>query len=157
MTRENRQVVVDDYLARHAGEWDVEGFYAEISVPEHPAHCFLEWNTEKAVRAHHFEQIRNFVSDLRIYVVVEPTVHVGMPAITVVHSGGGVVPLLVSRRNGTSVSTTTPEGTALVTAESAAVLRQWLNRYGGLATSAERKLISKVAARFEDQVVTLAA
>lgn len=128
-----RQAIVQEFAGRHNGQYDPSLFLAEVEEkgPEHPAHGWFEWDSEKAVREYHLWQARVFASGLRVAFTVESIGRTG--TISVRESE---MPMVLSsmdgRRTGGGyflVDTDNPEHMAEHCRQAATSLRGWLDRY----------------------------
>ena len=131
-TRELRQKLVDEFMARNGGRYDPAGFVAEAASPQHPAHEWFTWDDEKAAADHRLWQARTFVNDLRVRFEVE-TVSRGSVRVSQVEAPALVSPLATRDRGGgyLPVRPDSPEAMQALCQEGARALAAWLRRYSG--------------------------
>src|SRR3546814_9286039 len=72
-TAAQRQGIIRDFAVRHNGFYNPRLFVEEVLAegPDHPAHGWFEWDSDRAAHEHRIWQAREFAKGLRVVFTVE--------------------------------------------------------------------------------------
>lgn len=155
-TKAKRQEIVEEFARRHNGVYNPQLFLQEVKKkgPKHPAHCWFQWDDEKAANEHRLWQARAFAKDLRVNFTVEEVGRSGTVAIKTTE-----MPMVLSpvngRKDGGGYVLTNPGDPAHMAEhcrQAGAALRSWLKRYEAALIHAgtSPKLVEQIAQILED-------
>jgi len=150
LTKSQRQEILDDFLARHDGEFIPSLFVAECRAEGHPANGWFKWDDVEAGHEYRLWQARTFVRDLRIRRQIVFT-HRGVAKAVVVDVPSVVSPIAARASGGGYISTGTRAGMVALREEAALALRHWLERYRAavLHAGASPSVIERIAEYLE--------
>lgn len=65
-TKQVRREIINDFAARHGGQYLPAAFLAEVKAKgeKHPAFGWFEWDTDKAILEYHLWQAREFANGI---------------------------------------------------------------------------------------------
>ena len=135
-TQKARQKIIDDYLAKSGANMFVPAEFIDWleDKPEHP--CWKLWHgvdADEAKRKWMIDQVRTFVSGLRIVCSEQVITNSNVKSITVREYPAYISPAQ-NRQNGGGYVRFDPENAAAMAelqSQAAASLRVWLDRYRG--------------------------
>jgi hypothetical protein len=133
MTRQDRQAILDDFIARH-GRFSPAAFLAEASSDQHPAHRWFTWDDAAAANAHRIDQARDFIRDLRVTFSVE-VIERGKVNVREVTVPAAVSPMDGRQGRGGYVALDAAN-MPVFRQEAASSLAAWLRRYEGAVIAA---------------------
>lgn len=157
LSRQDRQKIVNDYLQETGRNMLVPSEFIDWlkDKTEHPCHgIFFGKSDSEAAQAWRIDQVRSWVSGLRITVTVPEQVRTVIGKITVeeVSLPAAFSPMAGRKESGGYVTTDPkdPQHLQEIAMQGAQAMRQWIERYSGVAalfgidTSAASKIADKL-------------
>lgn len=134
-TKALRKSIVEEYAARHGGQFDAAGFLAEVEKKgaAHPAHSWFNWDDVRAAQEHRLGQARAFVSDLRVSFKIEALGRDSRIVVRQTFAPMAISPLQGRADGGgyTIFDPSNPAHQSNLCREASAGLEAWLRRYEG--------------------------